>query len=81
MQLRGTYRYLSSKHLDPENIESLPSDILCTHIDDALHAKFGADSSRGHAVLTSSCLSDYSRFSNAARQEDLVQSCRRPKNV
>ena len=56
---------LRAKHLDSENIQRLPSDILRAHIDDAFHTKFCTNSSSCNTMLACSCFRDDTGFSKA----------------
>jgi hypothetical protein len=57
--------YLSSQHFDTENIQGLTPDILRTHVNNAFHAKLGADSCSRNTVLSSAGFCDDSGFPNA----------------
>jgi hypothetical protein len=63
--------YLSSEHLDPEDVKSLPTDVLLAHVDLALHAESGAGGSGGDSVLAGSGLGDDGILAESTGEEDL----------
>src|SRR6266550_5109292 len=63
--------HLCPQHFNPEDIQSLPSHILRSHVNYTFHAKFGANCSSCHAVLTCASLCDDSFLAEALSQENL----------
>jgi len=64
---------LGSEHLDSENIESLTSDILRSHVNDTLQPKFGTNRRRRHTVLTGPSLGDDTGLSNPPGEKYLLK--------
>lgn len=64
----------STKKSHTEDIESLTTDILGTHVHDTLHAELGANGSRGDTVLASTSLGNDSLLAQTAGKQDLTES-------
>mmetsp|Transcript_126736 Transcript_126736/g.354854 ORF Transcript_126736/g.354854 Transcript_126736/m.354854 type:complete len:222 (-) Transcript_126736:1269-1934(-) len=65
---------LCAKSIHAENIQLLSFAVNSSHVNDALQSKHGTNSSGSHTVLSSSCLSNDTRFSEAFGEKGLANS-------
>jgi hypothetical protein len=63
--------HLSSQHPDPEHVQRLPPDILCTHVDNTLHPEPSTGGSGGDTVLSSTRLGDDLGLAESLGEQDL----------
>ena len=68
---RADGMYLGSKHLHTLYVGMLALHIGGTHEYLTLHIHQGADGSRGHTMLTGTCLGDNSRLAHLLSHQDL----------
>jgi hypothetical protein len=47
--------YLRTQHLNTEDVQTLATNVLGTHVDDTLHAELGTHGSGSDAVLSCTC--------------------------
>jgi hypothetical protein len=57
-----------AKHLNPEDIQGLSSDIFCSHINNAFKAKSSADGCGRNAMLTCAGFRDDTFLANPSGQ-------------
>lgn len=63
---------LGTEHLNPEDIQSLSSNVLCAHIDNAFHPKSSTDCCCCNTMLTCTSFRDDAFLANSPGQEDLA---------
>ena len=60
------FAYLRTEHLNPEDIQRLPSHVFRTHVDDTVEAESSTDGCGCYAVLACTCLCDDSFFTQTS---------------
>ena len=64
--------YLSAQHLNPENVQGLPTDIFSTHIDDTFHPEFCTDCGSCHSMLSCASLGNDTGLANPPSKQNLA---------
>lgn len=68
----GVGTYITTQHPDTEHVELLPSHVLGAHVNVALHAKLGTDSSSGHTVLSGTRLGNDALLAQSLGEQNLA---------
>lgn len=55
---RANGSYLGTQHANAEDVQGLPSHVLCAHVDDAVQTEASTDCCCRHAMLPGTSLGD-----------------------